>query len=103
MLIGNRLYSKFKKILKQISFAHHKVISDKISSLIRDICRENIIGLFLKVEKELELIRKQSSQNPNKDGKLFTQIYIEVARLLSYKPGYERFEGTIRLIKLKIT
>ena len=39
---------------------------------MRDIYRENLIGLFAEAEKELELALIQSSQNLNKDGKLFT-------------------------------
>ena len=57
MLIEKRLYSKLKKALRQISFAYYRVISDKISSLIRDIYRKNIIGIFAEAKKELRLIR----------------------------------------------
>ena len=61
-----------------------------------------MVGIFVEAGKKLRLTRIQFNQNPNRDGKLFIYIYIEVARLLSYRFGYERFEGTIRLIKLKI-
>ena len=57
ILIENRLYFKLKKTLKQISFAYYKVISDKISSLIRDIYRENIVEVFVKTKKKLRLTR----------------------------------------------
>ena len=57
ILIERRLYSKLKKTLKRISFAYQKVISDKISSLIRDIYRKNIIEIFVEVEEELKLTR----------------------------------------------
>ena len=38
-------------------FIYYKIILDKVSSLIRDIYRENLIGLFVKVKEELELAR----------------------------------------------
>ena len=57
ILIEKRLYFKLEKALKQVSFAYYKVISDKISSLIRDIYRENIIEVFEETKKELRLIR----------------------------------------------
>ena len=57
ILIERRLYSKLEEALRQISFAYQKVISDKISSLIRDICRENMIKIFVKAEKEIKFIR----------------------------------------------
>ena len=57
ILIERRLYFKLKKALKQISFAHQKVISDRISSLMRDICRENMIKIFVKAEKEIKFTR----------------------------------------------
>ena len=55
-----------------------------------------------KNRKKLKLTRRQSNQNPNKDGKLFTQIYIKITRLLSCKSDYERFEKTIQFIELRI-
>ena len=55
ILIQRRLYSALKKTLRQISFVYHGVILDKISSLIRDICRELLVGLFVEVKKELKL------------------------------------------------
>ena len=33
------------------------MISDKVSSLIRDIYRENLVKIFVKIEKKLKLIR----------------------------------------------
>ena len=57
LLIQKRLYSKLEETLKQISFAYHEIILDKISSLIRDIYRENLTGLFVKAKKELKLAR----------------------------------------------
>ena len=57
ILIEKRLYSALKKTLKQISFAYYEIILDKISSLIRDICRELLIRLFVEIKKELKFIR----------------------------------------------
>ena len=57
ILIEKRLYSKLERALRQVSFAYHRVISDKILSLIRDIYRENMVGIFVKTKKELKLIR----------------------------------------------
>ena len=57
ILIERRLYFKLKKALKQINFAYQKVISDRISSLIRDIYRENIVRVFVKTEKKIKFIR----------------------------------------------
>ena len=51
IFIGNRLYFKLEETLRQVSFAYYKIISDKISSLIRDIYRENIVGIFVKAKK----------------------------------------------------
>ena len=70
---------------------------------MRDIYRKLLIRLFAEIKKKLKLTRIQPNQNLNRDGKLFTQTYIEITRLLSYKPGYERFERIIRLIELRIT
>ena len=61
MSIEKRLCFKLEEVLRQISFAYYKIISDKVSSLVRDICRENIIRLFVKVKKKLKLTRKQSN------------------------------------------
>ena len=61
-----------------------------------------MVGIFVKTEKKLKFTRIQPSQNFNKNDNLFTQIYIEIVRLLSYRLDYERFEGILRLIKLKI-
>ena len=41
-----------------MSFTYYEIISDKISSLIRDIYRKNMAGLFVKTKKELEFTRK---------------------------------------------
>ena len=57
ILIERRLYSKLKEALRQISFTYYEVISDKISSLIRDIYRENIIRIFVEAEKKLKFTR----------------------------------------------
>ena len=57
ILIGNRLYSKLEKALRQVSFVYYKIISDKISSLIRDIYRENIVGVFVEAKKKLKFTR----------------------------------------------
>ena len=57
ILIEKRLYFKLKKALRQINFAYYKVISNKISSLIRDICRENIVRIFVETKKKLRLAR----------------------------------------------
>ena len=71
ILIEKRLYSKLEKALRQVNFAYHRVISDKISSLMRDIYRKNIVKIFVKTKEKLRLTRIQSSQNPDKDDKLF--------------------------------
>ena len=57
LLIENRLYSKLEKALKQVSFVYCEVISDKISSLIRNIYRKNIVGIFVEAKKKLKLAR----------------------------------------------
>ena len=59
MLIQKRLYSRLKKVLKQISFTYHEVISDKISSLIRDIYRKKLVRLFAEIKEKLKLARIQ--------------------------------------------
>ena len=57
ILIEKCLYFKLEKVLKQISFAYYRIISDRISSLIRDIYRKNIVRIFVEVKEELKLIR----------------------------------------------
>ena len=57
ILIEKRLYFKLEKALRQVSFAHYKVISDKISSLMRDIYRKNMVGIFAEIKKKLKLTR----------------------------------------------
>ena len=57
ILIEKRLYSKLKEALRQVSFAYYRIISDKISSLIRDIYRENMAEVFVEAKEELKLIR----------------------------------------------
>ena len=57
ILIQKGLYSRLKETLKQISFAYYGIISDKISSLIRDIYRENLVRLFAEIKKKLKLAR----------------------------------------------
>ena len=52
--IQKRLYSALEKTLRQISFAHHEIISGKISSLIRDIYQELLAGPFAKAKKKLK-------------------------------------------------
>ena len=55
--IEKRLYSKLEKALRQVSFFYYGVISDKISSLVRNICRKNMIGIFVEAKKKLKLAR----------------------------------------------
>ena len=57
MLIEKRLCSKLEEALRQVSFAYYGVISDRISSLVRDICRENMAGVFAEAKEELRLAR----------------------------------------------
>ena len=57
ILIEKRLYFKLKEILKQVGFAHHKIISNKISSLMRNIYRKNIAEIFAEIKKKLKLTR----------------------------------------------
>ena len=57
MLIEKRLYFKLEEALKQVSFSYYKIISDKISSLIRNIYRKNMVGIFAEAKKKLRLTR----------------------------------------------
>ena len=57
ILIQKRLYSALKKALRQISFAYYGIISDKISSLMRNIYRKLLVRLFAEIKKKLKFVR----------------------------------------------
>ena len=57
ILIEKRLYFKLEKALRQVSFAYYRIISDRISSLMRDICRENMVRIFVEIKEELRFVR----------------------------------------------